>query len=100
MGGIRLFLPIPDPNHPLSIENADTAFFLTEKGLLEPLSRALEAFHVESVCGFCGPVGIALKALGLLNTVNEGVTFTGRFSVHDMYYTKPPLQTPFDDFPE
>jgi hypothetical protein len=96
MAGLRVFLPIPNFEHPISVDNADIMYQASEKFVIEPSAKALELFHIEAVCEVCGPIGVGLKIIGLAQGVNESITIEGHLYVHDVYFSKPPLITPLD----
>jgi RHS repeat-associated protein len=100
MTAARTFLPIPNVDDPLSVDNADIALQASEKWILRPFSEAMESlFHIESACGVCGPAGVVLKAVGLIQGANEAITTEGRLRTYDVYFQEPPIKTPFDAFP-
>jgi RHS repeat-associated protein len=96
MGAARVFLPIPNVEHPISVDNADIGLQAYENFVVEPSANFMSLFHVEVVCGACGPVGVALKAVGLIQAANEGIAIDGHLHTHDVYFQEPPIITPLD----
>jgi hypothetical protein len=98
-GIIRTVIPIPELSRPVSIENVDVVYSATEKGIIGPFSNALEGLGIGSECEVCGPIGLALKALGAIKAANEGITLEGVLRTHDVIFSRPPITTPLDEPP-
>jgi RHS repeat-associated protein len=95
---VRVAVPLPNLSRPGSAENADFLYAVGEQLARGP-AKSLETFDIVIRCPVCTGIRRSLKALAVAEALNESTVLLGRLRTHDLYYTEPPLRTPFDSFP-